>query len=177
MQASLPNIYAAGDCATHFHRVKRTDDYVALGTTANKQGRIEGRNIAGKETAFKGIVGTSILKFFDLQIGMTGISEREARDRGMDVICYRYEANHVASYYPTVKPLRMQVIVEKGTRKLLGMQLLGEQGVDKRIDVFATALYAGLTFEEYVDLDLAYSPPFNGVWDPVQQVAKRYYDE
>lgn len=176
METSLPFIYAAGDCATHFHRIKRTDDYIALGTTANKQGRIAGRNIAGKQAIFKGIVGTSILKFFDIQIGMTGISEKEALKQGIETVCYAWEANHVAGYYPTAQPLFLRVVVEKDTRKLLGMQILGAAGVDKRIDVFATALYAGLTFEDYVDLDLAYSPPFNGVWDAVQQVAKRYYN-
>lgn len=90
MATSLPNIYAAGDCATQFHRIKRTDDYIALGTTANKQGRVAGRNIAGKETIFKGIIGTSILKFFDLEIGMTGISEQEVEKLGHDVVCYSY---------------------------------------------------------------------------------------
>lgn len=177
METSLPNIYAAGDCATHFHRIKQMDDYIALGTTANKQGRIAGRNMAGMPSLFKGIVGTSILQLFHLQIGMTGISEREAEKLGIDAISYRFEANNMASYYPGVKPLYMHVLVEKDSHKLLGLQMVGAEGVDKRVDVFATALYAGLTFEEYVDLDLAYSPPFNGVWDTVQKVAKRYYRE
>lgn len=174
MAASVENIYAAGDCATHFNRLKRTDDYIPLGTTANKQGRIAGLNMAGLNVIFKGIVGTSILKFFDLQIGMTGLNDREARALQVDFDSFEWEANNVAGYYPTARPIYLRMLVERKNHKLLGLQAVGTAGVDKRIDVFATALYNEMTFEQLMDLDLAYAPPFNGVWDPVQQVAKRY---
>lgn len=174
METSIPNVYAAGDCASHYHRVKQKDDYLPLGTTANKQGRIAGLNIAGIEQTFKGIVGTSILKFFDLQIGMTGLTNEAADDLNHVVEVYRYEANDVASYYPPVSPMKIRMLVEQQSRQLLGMQAIGESGVDKRIDVFATALFNAMTFEDLLDLDLAYAPPFNGVWDAIQQAPKRY---
>ncbi|MEG0471661.1 MAG: FAD-dependent oxidoreductase [Solibacillus sp.] len=173
METSIPNVYAAGDCASHYHRVKQKDDYLPLGTTANKQGRIAGLNIAGIEQSFQGIVGTSILKFFNLQIGITGLTNEAADDLKHVVEVYRYEANDVASYYPPVHPMTIRMLVEQQSRQLLGMQAVGESGVDKRIDVFATALYNGMTFESLLDLDLAYAPPFNGVWDAVQQAPKR----
>ncbi len=174
METSIPNVYAAGDCASHYHRVKQKDDYLPLGTTANKQGRIAGLNIAGVEQSFKGIVGTSILKFFHLQIGMTGLTNEAADDLNDVVEVYHYEANDVASYYPPVKPMKIRMLVEQQSRQLLGMQAVGESGVDKRIDVFATALFNAMSFEDLLDLDLAYAPPFNGVWDPIQQAPKRY---
>ncbi|MEG0451136.1 MAG: CoA-disulfide reductase, partial [Lysinibacillus sp.] len=170
----IPNVYAAGDCASHYHRVKQKDDYLPLGTTANKQGRIAGLNIAGIEQSFQGIVGTSILKFFNLQIGMTGLTNEAADDLNHVVEVYRHEANDVASYYPPVHPMKIRMLVEQQSRQLLGMQAVGESGVDKRIDVFATALYNNMTFESLLDLDLAYAPPFNGVWDAIQQVPKRH---
>lgn len=173
-RTSIQDVYAAGDCASHFHRLKRADDYLALGTTANKQGRIAGRVIAGKEAAFNGIVGTSILQFFDLQIGLTGLTEREATEVGLTFNKYDWEANAVASYYKTPPKLQFQLLVESETERLLGLQMIGAMGVDKRIDVFATALYNEMTLAQLIDLDISYSPPFNGVWDPLLQVAKRY---
>lgn len=173
MATSVENIYAAGDCATHFNRIKQSADYVPLGTTANKQGRIAGLSMAGKFVRFKGITGTSILKFFDLAIATTGLNEVSAQQLNRSYHVYELTANHIASYYPEPKPLFIKVLVEKKTERLLGAQIIGEAGVDKRIDVFATALMQALTLRDLLDLDLAYAPPFNGVWDPLQQLAKR----
>ncbi|WP_107838451.1 FAD-dependent oxidoreductase [Metasolibacillus meyeri] len=173
MQTSIPNVYAAGDCVAHFNYVKGEYDYVALGTTANKQGRIAGLNMAGKTAHFKGVAGTAILKFFDLAIGMTGITSNDADKLGLAYDVYTHKANHIAGYYPDVQPIYLRMVVEKNTQKLLGLQAVGA-GVDKRIDVFATALAAEMTLPELLDIDLSYSPPFNGVWDPLLQIAKRY---
>ena len=173
MVTSVENIYAAGDCATHFNRVKQSADYVPLGTTANKQGRIAGLSMAGKFVRFKGITGTSILKFFDLAIATTGLNEVSAQQLNRSYHVYELTANHIAGYYPEPKPLFIKVLVEKKTERLLGAQIIGEAGVDKRIDVFATALMQELTLRDLLDLDLAYAPPFNGVWDALQQLAKR----
>lgn len=173
MATSVENIYAAGDCATHFNCIKQSADYVPLGTTANKQGRIAGLSMAGKFVRFKGITGTSILKFFDLAIATTGLNEVSAQQFNRSYHVYELTANHIAGYYPEPKPLFIKVLVEKKTERLLGAQIIGEAGVDKRIDVFATALMQGLTLRDLLDLDLAYAPPFNGVWDALQQLAKR----
>ena len=164
LQTSVPNIYAAGDCATHYNRIKKVHDYIPLGTTANKQGRIVGRQLSGKNMTFAGVVGTMIFKFFDLTVGFTGIETPHQ---------YKLTANHIAGYYPTPKPIDI-VMFTTEDGKLQGLQAIGEEGVDKRIDVFATALYNDMTLEQLAHLDLSYAPPYNGVWDPLQQVAKRY---
>ena len=174
MQTSIEHVYAAGDCASHFNRMKMQMDYIPLGSTANKQGRIAGLNIAGYKQVFQGIVGTSILKFFDLQIGMTGLNNEEADELNTVVEAFVMEVNDIASYYPNARPMKIRMLVEQHSRKLLGMQAVGQNGVDKRIDVFATALYNNMTFESLLNLDLAYAPPFSGVWDAVQQAPKRY---
>ncbi|WP_342471444.1 FAD-dependent oxidoreductase [Metasolibacillus sp. FSL H7-0170] len=172
MQTSLPNVYAAGDCVAHFNYIKGDYDYVALGTTANKQGRIAGLNMAGKVSRFRGVAGTAILKFFDLAIGMTGITSNDADKLDIAYDVYTHTANHIAGYYPNVQPIHLRMVVQKNTQKLLGLQAVGA-GVDKRIDVFATALAAGMTLPDLLDIDFSYSPPFNGVWDPLLQIAKR----
>lgn len=174
METSIEHVYAAGDCASHYHRVKKQDDYLPLGSTANKQGRIAGLNIAGFHQTFQGIVGTSILKFFNLQIGMTGLNNEAADELNTVVEAFVMEVNDIASYYPDVRPMKIRMLVEQNSRKLLGMQAVGEHGVDKRIDVFATALYNDMTFESLLNLDLAYAPPFSGVWDALLQAPKRY---
>lgn len=173
METSIPNVYAAGDCAAHYHLVKEMDDYLPLGTTANKQGRIAGANMAGKTITFKGIAGTSILKFFDLILARTGISEKEAREMNIPYeTVYSQESSH-ANYYPGNTALHTKLIYHRETQKLLGGQLIGEEGADKRIDVLATALYNKMTIQQLLDLDLAYAPPYSGVWDALQQTVRK----
>lgn len=172
LETSIENVYAAGDCATHFNIVKERLDYVPLGTTANKQGRLAGLNMSGKCAPFRGIVGTSILKFFNLTIATTGINESKAKELGFDYEAYKLSARHIAGYYPGAQRMYIKVIVRKRDQLLLGAQIVGPAGIDKRIDVFATALYSKMTLPDLLDLDLAYAPPFNGVWDPLQQVAR-----
>lgn len=173
LETSIDHIYAAGDCAMHFNIVKDCLDYVPLGTTANKQGRIAGLNMAGKCVPFQGIVGTSIMKFFDLTVASTGITEETAKELGFEYETYTLSARHIAGYYPGAERMFIKVVVRKGDQLLLGAQIIGPAGVDKRIDVFSIALYSKMKLPNLLDLDLAYAPPFNGVWDPLQQLAKR----
>jgi NADPH-dependent 2,4-dienoyl-CoA reductase/sulfur reductase-like enzyme len=173
METSLKDVYAAGDCATHYHRVKEKDDHIPLGTHANKQGQVAGLNMINHQKTFKGVLGTSILKFFDLTLGRTGLSEKEAEDLHIPYASIVKEATDIAGYYPNDKKLKIKLTYHTNTHKLLGAQIIGENGVDKRVDVLATALYNSMTMEDLLDLDLAYSPPYNGVWDPIQQVARR----
>ncbi|MGE7919655.1 CoA-disulfide reductase [Viridibacillus sp. NPDC093762] len=173
METSIENVYAAGDCASHYHRIKQKADYIPLGTTANKQGRIAGMNMAGGANTFKGIVGTSVVKFFHLTLGRTGLSEKEADELGFDYETHKQKAKDIAGYYPGNQEMQLKFIYEKTSQKLYGAQIIGGNGVDKRIDVFATALYHEMTLNDLLDLDLAYAPPYNGVWDPIQQIAKR----
>ncbi|MBT2704149.1 CoA-disulfide reductase [Chryseobacterium sp. ISL-80] len=173
MQTSIEDIYAAGDCATQYHRVKEKDDHVPLGTHANKQGQIAGLNMVDVHKTFKGIVGTSIIKFFDLTLGRTGLSEKEANTLNIPCGSVTITATDIAGYYPDDKKMKLKLVYHKETHKILGGQIIGENGVDKRIDVLATAIFHSMTTEELLDLDLAYAPPYNGVWDPVQQAARR----
>lgn len=173
MQTSIEDIYAAGDCATQYHRVKEKDDHVPLGTHANKQGQIAGLNMVDVHKTFKGIVGTSIIKFFDLTLGRTGLSEKEAKIMNIPCGSVTITATDIAGYYPDDKKMKLKLVYHKETHKVLGGQIIGENGVDKRIDVLATAIFHSMTTDELLDLDLAYAPPYNGVWDPVQQAARR----
>ncbi|AQQ54655.1 FAD-dependent oxidoreductase [Planococcus lenghuensis] len=173
MKTNVPDIYAAGDCAVQYHRVEKKDDYIPLGTTANKQGRIAGLNMIGIPKTFEGIVGTSILKFMDLTLARTGLSEKEVEAMGIPVKAMTVKAKDIAGYYPNPKPLHVKLVYGAHDELLLGGQVIGENGADKRIDVLATALYVGMRLHELEDLDLAYAPPFNGTWDPVQQAARR----
>lgn len=173
MKTSVKNIYSAGDSATQYHIVKQLDDHIPLGTTSNKQGRIAGANMAGNPLTFKGIVGTSIIKFFDLALGRTGLTEREVKRLNLPYSVQTTKANSHAGYYPGGETLHIKLLYNKKTNELLGGQIIGKKGVDKRIDVLATALYHKMTIHQLLDLDLAYAPPYNGVWDPIQQMARK----
>lgn len=131
--------------------------------------------MAGNRLAFKGIVGTSIIKFFDLTLGRTGISEKEAKNLNIPYEVLTRKANSQAGYYPGGETLHIKILYHSETNKLLGGQIIGKKGVDKRIDVLATALYSQMTVQQLVDLDLAYAPPYNGVWDPLQQMARKTF--
>ncbi|MBY6037371.1 CoA-disulfide reductase [Fictibacillus nanhaiensis] len=173
METNVDSVYAAGDCATHYHRIKKRNDHIPLGTTANKQGRIAGLNMAGVEKSFKGIVGSSIIQFMDLTLGKTGLSNKEAEKLEIPYENIKITSKSHAGYYPDAKELEVKLTYHKETKQLLGGQIIGAEGVDKRIDVLATALYHEMNIEELTDLDLSYAPPYNGSWDPVQQAARR----
>lgn len=173
METNVADIYAAGDCATQYHRVKKKFEYVPLGTHANKQGRIAGLNMAGKKRAFKGIVGSSIMKFMDLSLGKTGLSAKEAERLGLPYQTVSITGRHIAAYYPGAEKLRVKLVYHVKTRELLGGQVIGKAGVDKRIDVLAVAIFNKMTIDDLEDLDLSYAPPYNGVWDPIQRAARK----
>ncbi|MFB4163325.1 FAD-dependent oxidoreductase [Alteribacillus sp. JSM 102045] len=173
METNIEDIYAAGDCATQFHRLKEKDDYIPLGTHANKQGRAAGLNMAGKPKAFQGIVGTAILRFFDLTLAKTGLSETEAKQMKFPYDTILHTGTNIAGYFENKKKLHIKIIYRTDNDLVLGGQVIGESGADKRIDVLATALFHRMSLGEFEDLDLSYAPPFNGVWDPIQQTIRR----
>ncbi|MCA0972585.1 FAD-dependent oxidoreductase [Halobacillus litoralis] len=173
METSILDIYAAGDCATQFHRIKQRADHIPLGTHANKQGRVAGLNIVNKRKVFNGIVGTSIIKFFDLTLARTGLSEKEAKNEYIPYKTITIDSTHAAGYYSKEDPMTLKLLYHEKSEKLLGAQIIGHRGVDKRIDVLATALYNEMDMEQLEELDLSYSPPYNSVWDPIQQAARR----
>ncbi|MCK0470027.1 FAD-dependent oxidoreductase [Halalkalibacter sp. APA_J-10(15)] len=173
METNVENVYAAGDCATQYHRIKQKNDYIPLGTHANKQGRLAGKAMIGQPTPFQGIVGTSIIKFFSLTLGRTGLSSRELEELSYPYNQMTTEIGHIAGYYPGAERLTVRLCYHRETNQLLGGQIIGHAGVDKRIDVLSTALYNEMKIDELEHLDLAYAPPYNSVWDPIQQTARR----
>jgi len=167
METNILGIFAAGDCAEAFHLVLGRPVYVPLGTTANKQGKVAGENAVGGNAVFKGIVGTAVFKVFDLEVARTGISEKQAREEGIDYVSTVIEHGSRAHYYPGGSKIRVKLIAERKTGRLLGAEMVGRDGVAKRIDVFATALHARMSIDELTQLDLSYAPPFAPVWDPI----------
>ena len=171
MRTSLPDVYAAGDCATCYHRVLEEDYYLALGTAANKTGRIAGENLAGGHVKFPGVLGTAAIKIFDLEMGRTGLSETEAERSGIPYRTKTVTAQDHPAYYPDPKPLMIKLIYDARTRRLLGANAAGAHDAVMRTDVLAAAVHAGMTTEELGMLDLAYAPPFASVWDAVHIAA------
>ncbi|MCS7228608.1 MAG: CoA-disulfide reductase [Candidatus Kryptonium sp.] len=167
METNIPGIYSAGDCAEAFHLVLNRPVYIPLGTTANKQGKVAGENAVGGNAIFKGIVGTAVFKVFDLEVARTGLSEKQAKAEGFDYVSTVIEHGSRAHYYPGGSKIRVKLIADRKTGHLLGAEMVGRDGVAKRIDVLATALHAKLTIEEIGYLDLSYAPPFAPVWDPI----------
>jgi NADPH-dependent 2,4-dienoyl-CoA reductase/sulfur reductase-like enzyme/rhodanese-related sulfurtransferase len=167
MQTSDPDIFSAGDCVESVHRVTGKPFLTPMGSAANKQGRAAGANALGRKIAVKGFLGTVILKVFDLTIAKTGLSEIEAQRTGFDPLVTFIHPGHIAGYYPGSKPLHMKTITDRASGRLLGGQVIGEEGVDKRIDVLATAIYHRMPLDDLLQLDLAYAPPYSAARDPV----------
>ena len=167
METSVPDIYAVGDAVQVKHYVTGEDALIALAGPANKQGRIAADNICGGDSRYLGSQGSSVIKVFDMTAASTGINETNARKSGLDVDTVILSPMSHAGYYPGGKLMTMKVVFEKETYRLLGAQIVGYEGVDKRIDVLATAIHAGLKATGLKDLDLAYAPPYSSAKDPV----------
>ena len=168
----VDGVWAAGDCAETTHRVSGRPVSFALGTIANKQGRIAGLNLGGAVGRFPGVLGTAVTKIHDLEIARTGLNMREADDAGLTAVVTSITAGTRAHYYPESSDMTVLLITEERTGRLLGGQIVGGPGAGKRIDVLAAALWNGMLVEDLVQMDLAYAPPFSPVWDPVLTAAR-----
>jgi NADPH-dependent 2,4-dienoyl-CoA reductase/sulfur reductase-like enzyme len=171
-ETSAEGIWAAGDCCESHHLVSGGPVHVALGTVANKQSRVAGLNIGGGYATFPGVLGTAISRVCATEIARTGLDLRESTEAGFSAVAVRIETTTTAGYMPSAEAVTVKAVVERGTGRLLGAQIVGGLGAAKRIDTFAVALTAGMTVHQIVNLDLAYAPPFSGVWDPVLIVAR-----
>lgn len=167
METSCPDIYAVGDAVQVKHFVTNEETLISLAGPANKQGRIAADNICGKDSRFGGSQGSSVIKVFDLTAASTGINERTAKTLGIDCDNVVLSPMSHAGYYPDGRVMTMKVLFQKGTYRLLGAQIIGAQGVDKRIDVIATAIRAKMKATDLKELDLAYAPPYSSAKDPV----------
>ena len=167
METSVPDIYAVGDAVQVRHFVTGQDALIALAGPANKQGRIAADNICGGDSRYTGSQGSSVLKVFDMTAALTGLNETQAAAAGFDADSVILSPMSHAGYYPGGRVMTMKVVFEKATYRLLGAQIVGYEGVDKRIDVLATAIRAGMKATELKDLELAYAPPYSSAKDPV----------
>ncbi len=165
LRTSDPDIYAVGDCVENLHRITGRPVYVPLGSTANKHGRVAANAICGHPDSFPGVLGTAICKVFDLAVGRTGLGEAQAREAGFDPVVVLSPAPDKAHYYPAARLLRLKLIVDRRSRRLLGVQAVGPGAADKRIDTAAVAISAGLTVDDVAQLDLAYAPPYSAAMD------------
>jgi NADPH-dependent 2,4-dienoyl-CoA reductase/sulfur reductase-like enzyme len=172
METGIAGIWAAGDCAESFHRMSRKPFYVALGTVANRQGRVAGVNLGGGYATFPGVMGTAVTKICQVEVARTGLQEKEIKALGLEHVSAVIKSRTKAGYYPGAGEITVKILAEKGSGRLLGGQIVGMEGSAKRIDTLATALHAGFTMEEMINLDLGYAPPFSPVWDPVVTAAR-----
>lgn len=171
METNLTGVYAAGDCAETKHLVTGRPCWIPLGDTANKMGRVAGACAAGGRETFPGVVGTSIVSVLGLGVGLTGLSVNDARGFGFDAVSHAIKASDRPGYYGGVS-VKVELVGDRRTGRLLGGAVIGEEGSAKRVNVIATALHAGMKVEQFEQLDLAYAPPFAPVWDPLLVAAR-----
>ena len=169
METSIPDIYAAGDCASVYHRLKDSnEEYIPLATNANKQGKLIGSIIGGRSGEFLGALGTSMIKVFQLEGAKTGLSEKEAIQMGVDYITKTIKSHNHASYYPNSQSITIKLVADKQTHQLLGVQIVGFSGSALRINTAAVAIHAKLSTDELGWIDFGYAPPFSATWDALQ---------
>ena len=167
LESSDSNIYAVGDAAETMHALTGARARIALAGPANRQGRIAGANAAGAHLIYPGVMGTSIVRVLNLTAGFTGLNSSQAMKAGFTFFTSLTRDNSHAHYYPAAKPVLIKIVAEEGTGRLLGAQVVGERGIDKRVDVLATAITGKMSVFDLENLDLAYSPPFSSANDPI----------
>jgi NADPH-dependent 2,4-dienoyl-CoA reductase/sulfur reductase-like enzyme len=176
MRTPVDGVWAAGDCVESVHRLSGQRVVVALGTHANKQGRVAGINLGGGYATFPGVIGTAVTKVCDLEVARTGLSMKEADAAGYRYVTASVDSTTRAGYFPGAKPIRVKLLAEQRSGRLLGAQVVGREGAAKRIDVFATAIWNEMGVDEILSLDLSYAPPFAPVWDPVLIAARKAFE-
>jgi NADPH-dependent 2,4-dienoyl-CoA reductase/sulfur reductase-like enzyme len=176
MRTQAEGVWAAGDCVESRHRLSGQRMVVALGTHANKQGRVAGINLGGGYATFPGVIGTAVTKVCDLEVARTGLSEQEAEAAGYCYVTASVDSTTRAGYFPGAQPIRVKLIAERRSGTLLGAQIAGREGAAKRIDVLATAIWNAMGVDEVLGLDLSYAPPFAPVWDPVLIAARKAFE-
>jgi NADPH-dependent 2,4-dienoyl-CoA reductase/sulfur reductase-like enzyme/rhodanese-related sulfurtransferase len=165
MRTSDPSIFAAGDCAAQINSLSQQEVYVPLASTANKQGRVVADNIAGLNTEFDAVMGTTVLQAFDLNIGKTGLGEQEAVDLGLDVITGIVSGHDAPHYYPVHDTVTIKLMANRKTGQISGAQVCGIGDGIKRLDVLTTAMKFGASLKDIANLDLGYAPPYSEAID------------
>lgn len=174
-RTNIPEVYAAGDCATVKNLLTGEDDYIPMATTANKQGRVAGLQAAGvRAEIFKGAIGTQMMKVCHLEVAKTGFNRNDALTRGIEVIDDIIEWKSRAGYYPGSESIKVKLTIRADNRKVIGGEIIGKDNAAIRINTIAAAVTAGMTVEDLAYLDAGYSPPFSPVWDPVIAAAQNF---
>jgi NADPH-dependent 2,4-dienoyl-CoA reductase/sulfur reductase-like enzyme len=176
MRTQAEGVWSAGDCVESRHRLSGERVVVALGTHANKQGRVAGINIGGGYATFPGVIGTAITKICDTEAARTGLSSREAEAAGYAFVTAIVDSSTKAGYFPGSRPIRVKMIAERNTGRLLGAQVVGRRAAAKRIDALAICIWNEMSVDEILSLDLSYAPPFSPVWDPVLIAARKAFE-
>jgi NADPH-dependent 2,4-dienoyl-CoA reductase/sulfur reductase-like enzyme len=176
MRTHAPGVWAAGDCVESRHRLSGQRVVVALGTHANKQGRVAGINIGGGYATFPGVIGTAITRVCELEAARTGLSSAEAEAAGYSFVKAAVDSSTKAGYFPGAEPIRVTMIAERRSGRLLGAQIVGQEDAAKRIDALAICIWNEMTVDEILSLDLSYAPPFSPVWDPVLIAARKAFE-
>ncbi|MCW2614368.1 MAG: FAD-dependent pyridine nucleotide-disulfide oxidoreductase [Frankiales bacterium] len=176
MRTQVDGVWAAGDCVESVHRLSGQRLVVALGTHANKQGRVAGINLGGGYATFPGVIGTAITKVCDLEVARTGLSEAEAEAAGYRFVTAHVDSTTRAGYFPGATAIRVKLLAEKRSGRLLGAQIVGREGSAKRIDTLAACIWNEMSVDEVLGLDLSYAPPFSPVWDPVLIAARKAFE-
>jgi NADPH-dependent 2,4-dienoyl-CoA reductase/sulfur reductase-like enzyme len=176
MRTQVDGVWSAGDCVESRHRLSGQRVVVALGTHANKQGRVAGINIGGGYATFPGVIGTAITKVCDVEAARTGLSSAEAEAAGYSFVKASVDSTTKAGYFPGARPIRVTMIAERRSGRLLGAQIVGKEAAAKRIDALAICIWNEMTVDEILSLDLSYAPPFSPVWDPVLIAARKAFE-
>jgi NADPH-dependent 2,4-dienoyl-CoA reductase/sulfur reductase-like enzyme len=176
MRTPVDGVWAAGDCVESRHRLSGQRVVVALGTHANKQGRVAGINIGGGYATFPGVIGTAVTKVCNLEAARTGLSSAEAEAAGYSFVKAAVDSTTKAGYFPGAEPIRVTMIAERRSGRLLGAQVVGREAAAKRIDALAICIWNEMTVDEVLSLDLSYAPPFSPVWDPVLIAARKAFE-
>ncbi len=173
MRTPVDGVWAAGDCVESVHRLSGQRVVVALGTHANKQGRVAGINLGGGYATFPGVIGTAVTKVCEVEVARTGLSSAEAEAAGYAFVTAVVDSTTTAGYLPDAEPIRIKMLAERRSGRLLGAQIVGKHAAAKRIDALALAVWNLMSVDELLGLDLSYAPPFSPVWDPVLIAARK----
>jgi NADPH-dependent 2,4-dienoyl-CoA reductase/sulfur reductase-like enzyme len=176
MRTEVDGVWAVGDCVESRHRLSGQRVVVALGTHANKQGRVAGINIGGGYATFPGVIGTAITKVCNLEAARTGLSSEEAEAAGYSFVTAWVDSTTKAGYFPGARPIRVKMIAERRSGRLLGAQIVGREEAAKRIDALAICIWNEMAVGDILSLDLSYAPPFAPVWDPVLIAARKAFE-
>jgi NADH oxidase (H2O2-forming) len=172
METNVKDVYAVGDCAESIHIVTQRPTVQQLGTVAVRQGKVAGINAAGGYATFPGVIGSAVTELYDMQIGATGLTETAAKRAGIEVITGTISSKTKADYYPGALPIRVKLVVEKESQRIIGAQIIGGEEVTQRINAVSFAIQKQMTVRELAKADTAYAPPLNETWEPLVLAAE-----